>query len=106
MPFAFVFEGTFFDMERFMHEVQRFVRVNGDRVDVRGRLLSIDGFALGAGPDGFSKVKATMSATAYLLSPDDSTASPAATASSSSSVSTGAAPASSPTGGATSEVAR
>jgi hypothetical protein len=105
MPFAFVFEGTFFDMERFMHEVQRFVRVNGDSVDVRGRLLSIDGFSLGAGPDGFSKVKATMSATAYLLSPDDSTSSTTATPSSSSSVSTGGSAASS-TGGATSEVAR
>jgi hypothetical protein len=105
MPFAFVFEGTFFDMERFMHEVQRFVRVNGDSVDVRGRLLSIDGFSLGAGPDGFSKVKATMSATAYLLSPDDSTASPAVTPSSSSPVATGA-PSAASTGGATSEVAR
>jgi hypothetical protein len=111
MPFAFVFEGTFFDMERFMHEVQRFVRVNGDDVDVRGRLLSIDGFSLGAGPDGFSKVKATMSATAYLLSPDDTgsaTATPSASGSASTATpasSTGGSAASS-AGGATSEVAR
>ena len=88
-----------------MHEVQRFVRVKGDSVDVRGRLLSIDGFSLGAGPDGFSKVKATMSATAYLLSPDDSTTSPAATPSSSTPVASGA-PSAASTGGATSEVAR
>jgi hypothetical protein len=71
MPFSFVFSGSFFDMERFLGEVQRFVRVDGDRVDVRGRLLSIDGFALAAGPKGFPSVKATVSATAYLQSPND-----------------------------------
>jgi type II secretion system (T2SS) protein M len=72
MPFSFVFNGTFFDMERFLREVQRFVRVDGKRVDVRGRLLSIDGFALNAGSKGFPSVKANISATAYLTSPDSS----------------------------------
>jgi hypothetical protein len=61
-------------MERFLHEVQRFVRVDGERVDVRGRLLSIDGFALTAGPNGFPSVRASISATAYVLSPDDASA--------------------------------
>jgi Tfp pilus assembly protein PilO len=70
MPFSFVFNGSFFDMKRFLREVQRFVRVDGKRVDVRGRLLSIDGFALNAGPTGFPSVKANISATAYLTSPD------------------------------------
>jgi Type II secretion system (T2SS), protein M len=73
MPFSFVFNGTFFDMERFLRDVQRFVRVNGDKVDVRGRLLSIDGFALNAGPKGFPSVTATVSATAYLMAPDATT---------------------------------
>jgi Tfp pilus assembly protein PilO len=72
MPFSFVFNGSFFDMERFVREVQRFVRVDGKRVDVRGRLLSIDGFALNAGPTGFPSVTANISATAYLTSPDSS----------------------------------
>jgi Tfp pilus assembly protein PilO len=71
MPFSFVFNGTFFDMERFLREVQRFVRIDGKSVDVRGRLLSVDGFALNAGPNGFPSVKATISATAYLMAPDD-----------------------------------
>jgi type II secretory pathway pseudopilin PulG len=71
MPFSFVFNGTFFDMERFLHDVQRFVRVDGQNVDVRGRLLSVDGFALTAGPGGFPSVKATISATAYLRGDDD-----------------------------------
>jgi hypothetical protein len=84
MPFSFVFNGSFFDMERFLGEVQRFVRVDGKRVDVRGRLLSIDGFALAAGPKGFPSVRATVSATAYLQSPNDAgtstTTPPASTA--------------------------
>jgi hypothetical protein len=71
MPFSFVFTGSFFDMERFLSEVQRFVRIDGNRVDVRGRLLSVDAFALSAGPKGFPSVKATVSATAYLQSPND-----------------------------------
>jgi hypothetical protein len=108
MPFSFVFNGSFFDMETFMRDVNRLVRVNGTRIDVRGRLLSIDGFALTAGPGGFPKVKANISATAYLLSPDDTAAapdaSPAATSSSSSTPASTSAPASS--GAATSEVAR
>jgi hypothetical protein len=71
MPFSFVFTGSFDDMEHLLHDVQRFVRVDGQRVDVRGRLLSVDGFALSAGPKGFPSVKANITATAYLLSPND-----------------------------------
>jgi hypothetical protein len=83
MPFTFVFSGTFFDMEHFLRDVQRFVRVNGERVDVRGRLLSIDAFGLTAGPGGFPNVKANITATAYLRAPgDDVVASDAAGASS------------------------
>jgi len=96
MPFSFVFNGTFFDMERFLNEVQRFVRVNGDNVDVRGRLLSIDGFALNAGPNGFPSVKATISATAYLMSPDSTNS---VTPSSSTATGTAAAGASAMNGG-------
>jgi hypothetical protein len=71
MPFSFVFNGTFFDMERFLRDVQQFVRVDGQGVDVSGRLLSVDGFGLSAGPGGFPNVKASISATAYLRSPAD-----------------------------------
>jgi hypothetical protein len=80
MPFSFVFSGTFFDMENFLGDVQRFVRVDDKRIDVRGRLLSVDGFSLVAGPGGFPNVKANIAATAYLRTAADdevSTATPA-----------------------------
>ena len=73
MPFSFVFTGTYFDMERFLHDVQGFVRVRGQKVDVVGRLLSVDAFSLTAGPGGFPNVKASLTATAYVQSPNDVT---------------------------------
>jgi Type II secretion system (T2SS), protein M len=100
MSFSFIFNGSYFDMERFLHEVQRFVRVDGKRVDVRGRLLSVDAFALTAGPRGFPDVKATITATAYLRgADDDATSSPTGSGSAGGSTATPSAP-------ATSEVAQ
>ena len=66
-------------MERFFGDVQSFVRVNGKQVDVDGRLLSIDGFSLVAGPGGFPNVKASIVATAYLRTAADDNTSTAST---------------------------
>ena len=79
MPFSFVFSGTFFDMERFFGDVQSFVRVDGKEVDANGRLLSVDGFSLVAGPGGFPNVKANVVATAYLRTAADDDTSTAGT---------------------------
>ena len=79
MPFSFIFSGTYFDMERFFADVQSFVKVNGKQVDADGRLLSIDGFGLVAGPGGFPNVKANIVATAYLRTAADDSTSTAAT---------------------------
>lgn len=97
MPFSFVFNGSFFDMQRFLRDVQRFVRVSGERVDARGRLLSIDGFALNAGPGGFPAVTANITATAFLQSPNDDQTS--ATAASANAAGSGAAPTAMASGG-------
>jgi hypothetical protein len=71
MPFTFVFDGSFFSMEKFLRNVDRFTSVRGEQLSVRGRLLSIDGFSLTASRAGFPKVKATLAATAYLLPADE-----------------------------------
>jgi hypothetical protein len=70
MPFTFIFDGSFFDMEHMLRDVNHFISVKGKSVSVRGRLLSIDGFSLEASPSGFPSVTATMAATAYLLPAD------------------------------------
>ena len=74
MPFAFSFDGDFFDMERFLSQIERFTQTAGEDVNVRGRLLTVDGFSLSAGADGFPSVKASIAATAYLLPPGEATA--------------------------------
>jgi len=72
MPFEFVFDGSFFSMERFFSGIQRFAQI-GDNSDlsVRGRLLTVDSFALTASRFGFPKVKAAINATAYLVPQDE-----------------------------------
>jgi hypothetical protein len=79
MPFSFVFDGSFFHMEDFFSGIQRFATVgSGDKLSVRGRLLTVDAFALTASRMGFPAVKASISATAYLV-PDGEGATAGAT---------------------------
>ena len=69
MPFTFEFEGSFFDVSGFLARLERFVTAKGDRLEVRGRLLTIDGFSLVPSDKGFPSVTATLAATAYLVNP-------------------------------------
>jgi Tfp pilus assembly protein PilO len=78
LPFSFVFEGSFLDMQRFLARVDRFVEVSGKNVKVSGRLLTVDGISLADGTEGATTVKATITATAYLV-PKDSAAAAATT---------------------------
>jgi hypothetical protein len=68
MPFSFVFDGSFFDMEHFFSGVQGFATIgDAGSLVVRGRLLTVDSFSLSASRFGFPKVKASINATAYLV---------------------------------------
>jgi type II secretory pathway pseudopilin PulG len=71
MPFTFDFQGSYFGMQRFLRAIDDLIDVKGEQVSVKGRLLSVDGFQLKAGPEGFPKVDATVAATAYLLPADE-----------------------------------
>lgn len=71
MPFSFVFDGKFFDMQRFLAALDRLTTVSGDgELAVKGRLLTINGVALSAGRKGFPQVSASVSANAYILPAD------------------------------------
>jgi Tfp pilus assembly protein PilO len=70
MPFSFSFDGGFFDMQHFLRSIAGFTTTKGKEINVRGRLLTVDGFALTASREGFPKVKASVRATAYLLPSD------------------------------------
>jgi Tfp pilus assembly protein PilO len=71
MPFSFDFNGSFFDMQKFLRSMDALTTVQGKRIDVKGRLLTVDGVDLKAGPKGFPDVSATVAVTAYLLPADE-----------------------------------
>ena len=72
MPFNFEFRGQFFTLSNFFSRLERLVRVDGERIDVSGRLLTVDAFTLKPGTDGFPSVTASIGATAYLIPRDES----------------------------------
>ncbi len=67
MPFTFIFDGSFFSMEAFLHHINGFTEVTKSNVKVHGRLLTVDSFQLTAGRKGFPYVSANVNATAYVL---------------------------------------
>jgi hypothetical protein len=71
MPFSFDFQGKFFNMQRFLRSLSGLTAVQGKTIKVKGRLLTVDGFTLKAGPKGFPDIDATVLATAYLLPADE-----------------------------------
>ncbi|HEV2813563.1 MAG TPA: hypothetical protein VGW10_09950 [Solirubrobacteraceae bacterium] len=74
MPFTFKFEGDFFKVERLFSQIERFTSTipSGEDVDVRGRLVTVDGFAIiQSRIFGFPRVNASVAATAYVLPPGE-----------------------------------
>jgi len=67
MPFTFEFDGSFFKLSDFFSRVEDYITASSKRVDVTGRLLSIDGFSMKASTTGFPNMTANVAATAYLL---------------------------------------
>jgi hypothetical protein len=67
MPFSFTFEGNFFRLSDFLTRIERYISPRQRAVDVRGRLLLVNGISLTAAQSGFPRMKAAISAQAYLL---------------------------------------
>lgn len=73
MPFSFKFTGSFFRLDDFLSRLERYITARRDTIDVSGRLLLVNGIALTAGDGGFPRMQASISATAYLVPPDQGT---------------------------------
>ncbi|QEC49376.1 hypothetical protein FSW04_18570 [Baekduia soli] len=71
MPFSFDFNGSFFNMQRFLKSLDDLTSVDGKSIAVKGRLLTVDGVSLTAGPKGFPQIDANVAVTAYLLPTDE-----------------------------------
>lgn len=64
VPIELSLSGSFSELADVLHRLKRFVHVGDERVLVRGRLMTIDGFNFDASE--FPLIKAEMKATAYL----------------------------------------
>jgi len=64
VPLEFTFSGRFDELADFLHSMKRFVRVAGDNVRVKGRLLTIDGFTFESST--FPTLNVEVQATVYL----------------------------------------
>ena len=72
MPFAFRFQGSFFELGKFFNRLDKFVAVRNRGLDVTGRLLLLNSITLT--PDatkGFPMLSADVSANSYLLPPTE-----------------------------------
>jgi Tfp pilus assembly protein PilO len=106
MPFTFVFNGSFFDLEHLFHKLDSFASVSSSgAIQVSGRLLTIQSIKLSPVDSAASeqttsegKLSGTISASAYELPPGQSvtgataTATPAAPASSAATPTTSSSP--------------
>jgi hypothetical protein len=66
VPLSLEFEGNFFKLADFFHELKRFVEVSNEQVLVSGRLVSVDGVRWASDPEIFPQVRAEVTATVYL----------------------------------------
>lgn len=69
MPFSFEFTGQFFKLGDFFRQLESYVKNNNKHLSITGRLLTVDGLKLEPDTTGFPNIKATVSATSYLVSP-------------------------------------
>ena len=65
MPLKVTFKGEFSELRRFLDSVQGFARTTGDTLDVKGRLLTVDGIAMAPGGNVWPKVTANLVVSAY-----------------------------------------
>jgi Tfp pilus assembly protein PilO len=95
LPLKISFQGQFFKLEKFLSEVHKFARVDGERVDIEGRLLTIEGVKLTPGPDGLPTLTAEIEAKAYVAPAEGSSSTAGAATTASTTTPSGSAPAAS-----------
>ncbi len=72
MPYTLTFTGNFFTIADFIKGLDSLVETTNEKVAVDGRLITVDGFSLGAAPDSeFPDLQANFSVTTYLTPPGE-----------------------------------
>jgi type II secretory pathway pseudopilin PulG len=100
-PFTFSFDGSFFHLADFFNRLQRFVVATDKRLEISGRLMTLNAINLSAAPQGFPMITASISATTFLVPATEGLTNGATAAGPSSSQAVSASPASTPAPAAT-----
>ncbi len=79
LPFAFAFDGSFFDLSEFFARLERFVTVRNDEIGVTGRLLRLESVQIQPAQAGFPLMEAQINAASYLVPPPEPVGSAAPT---------------------------
>jgi Tfp pilus assembly protein PilO len=66
VPLELEFEGNFFNLADFFHDVKRFVSLTSDNVVVSGRLVTVEGVKWSSDGEIFPHIRAEIKATVYL----------------------------------------
>ncbi len=69
MPYSLTFYGSFSTIADFIKGLDSLVKTTNEKVAVDGRLITVDGFSLAAGEDGFPALTASFAVTTYLTPP-------------------------------------
>jgi Tfp pilus assembly protein PilO len=69
MPYELTFRGDFFHIADFIQGLDSLVKTENEKVDVSGRLITIDGFSLAPSGTGFGELAASFTVTTYLTPP-------------------------------------
>jgi Tfp pilus assembly protein PilO len=67
MPFNFSFTGGFGNLSNFVARLEQFVTLDGDKINVRGRLLRVDGLALHPAESGWPGLQVDIAASSYIV---------------------------------------
>jgi Tfp pilus assembly protein PilO len=71
MPYTLTFKGNFFNVADFIHGLDSLVRSNNEKVEVTGRLITINGFTLSEDPSKkFPALQAEFTVTTFLVPPE------------------------------------
>jgi hypothetical protein len=71
MPYTLTFKGSFFNVADFIHSLDSLVQSNNEKVEVTGRLITINGFTLSEDPSKkFPALEASFTVTTFLVPPE------------------------------------
>jgi hypothetical protein len=67
LPFALTFTGTFDTLGNFFSRLESFVSLDGDKINVRGRLMRVESLSLAPAEGGWPGLQATVGASTYIV---------------------------------------